>query len=335
MKKTTKIIVFIVSVTVFILIYNLKVARNFPSKIDLKHKNDFFGVTFSKKFCGELGLDWKEVYAASLKELQVKQIRIPIYWDDLEKTEGAYDFTDYDYLVSEGQKEGAKFIISMGRRVPRWPECHSPAWLNTKSAVAQQVATLKMVTAVTEHYKKNPSVVYWQVENEPFLGSFGVCPVFDENFFRMEVERVRNLDNRKIIVTGSGELGWWREEASIGDYFGTTMYRVVYNSWFGFLRYPVPAEVFYNLKAKILGVPKAKLMVIELQAEPWVPEGSMMYLTQKEIDKSMSVDQFKANLQGAINLDFSKTYLWGVEWWYWQKKYGNPEYWQIAAKLFD
>jgi hypothetical protein len=49
----------------------------------------------------------------------------------------------------------------------------------------------------------------------------------------------------------------------------------------------------------------------------------------------MSVEQFKANLQLAINLDFNRTYVWGAEWWYWQKKYGNPEYWRIAEGLFD
>jgi len=77
------------------------------------------------------------------------------------------------------------------------------------------------------------------------------------------------------------------------------------------------------------------MMVIELQTEPWVAKGNMVYLTEKEINKSMSVEQFKANLQYSINLDYNKTYLWGVEWWYWQKKYGNPEYWKIAELIFE
>lgn len=64
-------------------------------------------------------------------------------------------------------------------------------------------------------------------------------------------------------------------------------------------------------------------------------KGKMNYLTQKEIDRSMSVDQFKANLQYAINVNFKQTYVWGVEWWYWQKLYGNPEYWNIAKTLFN
>lgn len=334
MKKKYKIIFGLSLFLIIFVVYNLKIAKHFPREINLNHKQDFFGVTFSKKFCGELGLDWKEVYLAMLKELKVKEVRIPIYWDDLEKEEGVYDFSDFDYLISEGEKNGVRFIISIGRRVPRWPECHSPAWLNTKSEIAQRVATLKMIEKVVGHFKDQKSVAWWQVENEPFLGSFGVCPAFDEGFLRQEVDLVRQLDQRKIIITASGELGGWKKESEIGDYFGTTLYRVVYNSWFGFIRYPFSSQLFYNSKAKILGIPKEKMMVIELQAEPWVAKGNMIYLTEKEINKSMSVEQFKANLQSSINLDYNKTYLWGVEWWYWQKKYGNPEYWKIAELIF-
>jgi len=144
---------------------------------------------------------------------------------------------------------------------------------------------------------------------------------------------VHSLDSRQIIITGSGELSSWRQEAKIGDIFGTTMYRVVYNNWFGFIRYPIPS-IFYKIKASLAGLKPEQLMVLELQAEPWVPEGKMIYLNEKKLNKSMSVSQFRANLQYAINLNFKQTYVWGVEWWYWQKKYGNPEYWRIAENLF-
>lgn len=325
----------IVIIGLFIsLIYCLKIATHYPLDQDLEYRPGFFGVTFSTKFSDELGLDQKETYTAILDELKVKNIRIPVYWDELEKNEGVYDFTNYDYLINEGEKRNVKFIISIGRRVPRWPECHSPAWLNRKSDVEAQTLTLDMLKAVVNHYKDRSSIEYWQVENEPFLGTFGVCPPLDQNFLEREFELVRSLDSRKIIITASGELGNWKKEASIGDIFGSTLYRVVYNSWFGFIRYPLPTA-YYKIKAKIAGLIPERLMVLELQAEPWVPEGNMIYLTTNDINKSMSVDQFKANLQYSINLNFQRTYIWGVEWWYWQKKYGNPQYWQIAEKIFN
>ncbi len=313
--------------------YFLKLADYYPSRIDLEHRPDFFGVTFSTKFCDDLGLDWRETYGAVLDELKVKYIRIPVYWDEIEKEEGVYDFSKYDYLLDEGEKHEVKFIISVGRRVPRWPECHNPAWLNRKDEIATRVATLKTIRAIIERYRSYDSVEYWQVENEPFLSTFGVCPILDSEFLQQEVDLVRSLDSRQIIITGSGELEFWNRQAKIGDIFGSTLYRVVYNSWFGFIKYPLPTG-YYNLKAKLAGLSPERLMILELQAEPWVPRGKMMYQSEPETNKSMGIEQFKANLQYAINLNFRRAYIWGVEWWYFQKKYGNPEYWRIAEGLF-
>jgi hypothetical protein len=313
--------------------YFLKFADYYPLNSDLKHRPDFFGVTYSTKFCDELELDWQEVYTAILDELSVKYIRIPVYWDEIEKEEGVYDFSKYDYLIREGEKRDVKLILSIGRRVPRWPECHSPVWLNRKDDIEARVATLNTLRTIVKRYRSSKSVEYWQIENEPFLGTFGVCPPFDEGFLQQEFDLVKSLDSRQTIITGSGEMSWWRQESKIGDIFGSTLYRVVYNPWFGYIKYPTPSS-FYRLKARLAGIADDRLMVLELQTEPWVPQGKMIYLSTADINRTMSIGQFKANLQYAINLNFRRTYAWGVEWWYWQKKYGNPEYWRIAASLF-
>jgi hypothetical protein len=323
----------VVVLFLILLFWLFKIAEYRPINIDLRHRSNFFGVTFSTKFCDELNLDWREVYLVILDQLRVKYIRIPIYWDEIEKEEGVFDFTNYDYLIAEGEKRNVKFIISIGRRVPRWPECHSPAWLNKKTEAQARILTLKEIRTIVERYRGYRGVEYWQVENEPFLGTFGVCPPFDEDFLKQEFDLVHSLDSRKVIITGSGELSLWQEEAKIGDIFGSTLYRVVYNSWFGYVKYPMPLS-YYKLKAKLAGLTKDRLMVLELQAEPWVPKGEMIYLSESEINKTMSLTQFATNLQYSINLDYNRTYLWGVEWWYWQKKYGNSGYWDIATSLF-
>lgn len=319
--------------TLALVFYFLKFATYYSEPQPLKYRPGFFGITFSTEYTNSLGLDWQETYQAILNELQVKYIRIPVYWDEIEKTEGVYDFSKYDYLISEGEKHNVKFVLSLGRRTPRWPECHAPAWLNKKSQAQAEALTLDTIKTIVERYKSHSSVEYWQVENEPFLSTFGVCPPLDENFLKQEFALVHSLDSRPVIITGSGEMSSWRREARIGDIFGSTLYRVVYNSWFGYLHYPFPTW-FYQLKAKLAGLTPDRLMVMELQMEPWVPQGLITDLSQEEINKSMSVAQFKANLQYAINLNFRQTYLWGAEWWYWQKKYGDPQYWQIATQLF-
>ena len=332
-QKAVKIFILVIVVCVFLWVYFFKIAKNYPAGNYPKNRPGFFGVTFSKKFCAELGLDWKQVYLATLDDLQVKEIRLPIYWDDIEAEKGVYDFSDYDFMLQEGAKRHVKFIVNIGWRLPRWPECHAPAWNNKNTLEESRQSVLSMLQAVVEHYRYNPGVIYWQVENEPFLDAFGVCPPSDINFFKQEVSLVKKLDTRPVMVSSTGELSFWRQEAAIGDVFGTTVYRVVWGKWTGYIRYPLPAW-FYRLKADLVGLDESRRYVIELQAEPWVPQGSMIYLSKAEANKSMSFEQFKANLRFAEKIDFNKTYLWGVEWWYWQKQNGDDRFWNLAERLF-
>lgn len=319
---------------VVLTVYFLKIPNYYPRKIELKTEKDYFGVTFSTKYCDDLGLDYKEVYEAILDDLEVKKIRIPVYWDEIELIEGSFDFSKYDYLFDEGEKRGVDFVVSLGHRVPRWPECHAPSWFLEKNENDRELAILNLTKAVSDHFKNRESVEFWQVENEPFLSTFGVCPPLNEDLLKRQFDLLREIDDRKIIITSSGELRFWNKEASIGDIFGSTLYRVVHNSWFGFVRYPLPTS-FYKNKARLAKLDRERLMVMELQLEPWVPDGPISKLSQKEIDKSMSIDQFKANFQYAINLDFKRVYTWGVEWWYFQKKFANPDYWMIAKDIFS
>ena len=39
----------------------------------------------------------------------------------------------------------------------------------------------------------------------------------------------------------------------------------------------------------------------------------------EEKNKSLNLEQMKANLQFSINTDFKQAYLWGAEWWYYEK----------------
>lgn len=327
-------LIFLVIIIVVFLAWYSKLAKHYPSRYNLAAKTDYWGVTYSGKFAADLGLDWKETYGAILDDLQAKNIRLPIYWDEIEKVQGEWDYGDYDYMLAEGAKRDVKFIVNIGWRLPRWPECHAPVWLKNSSTAEVKSRTMAMLQVVVERYRDNKNIVAWQVENEPLLDSFGECPPGDKKFLEQEVALVKKLDNtRPVIVTGSGELSNWKEENKIGDIFGTTMYRVVWSKWVGYFRYPWPA-LYYKFKADQAGVNRNTAIISELQAEPWVPQGSLVDMPLAESRKSFDIDQFKANLQFAINVDFKQAYLWGVEWWYWEKVQGRSEYWDLAREIF-
>lgn len=335
----TKITIRIISIILVILflyysVWFLKFAKHHPRNIDLVAKEDYWGITFSKRFAGELGLDWKETYIKILDELNVKQIRIPIYWDDVENQKGIYDFSDYDYIFDEGAKRNVKFIANVGYRLPRWPECHAPKFTKFQKDVDNKLSLINYIETSVKRYRSRNEIILWQVENEPLLDSFGICPDGDENFLKQEVSLVKKLDDRPIIISASGELGTWKKEGEIGDIFGTTMYRVVWNPVFGYFRYPTPAW-FYKIKGSFAGMTKDKMIISELQTEPWVPKGTLSDISFDEAAKSFDMTQFRANLQYAIDSDLNKAYLWGVEWWYFEYKNGNTEYWNLAKTLFN
>lgn len=280
-----------------------------------------------------MGLNWQEVYLAILDDLRVPFLRLGSEWDKIEPTRGVYNFEELDWEIQEAEKRGVEVLLVIGERQPRWPECHTPSWLADSPRAEVQDETLEMVKTVVQRYQNSKAVKMWQIENEPLFNLFGSCPRGDKNFLRTEIALVKSLDNRPILITDSGELSTWRKTAHIGDYFGTTLYRVVYNPYFGYFYHFWPPS-FYRLKAKLVGLPQNKVIISELQVEPWVKSGSIPNTPIAEQKKIMSPERIEKHLDFARQTGFSEAYLWGVEWWYWLKKQGDDSAWQIGKEIW-
>ncbi|MFY9462255.1 MAG: beta-galactosidase [Candidatus Sungiibacteriota bacterium] len=294
-----------------------------------------YGVTFSLPYTRDtLGLDWQKAYLAILDDLKVRYIRIPAYWVELEKEKGKYDFGDLDFMVREAEKREAQVILAVGEKLPRWPECHIPAWAEQESREDRHRALLNLIDKIVERYRGASHIRYWQVENEPFL-PFGGCKDYDKYFVDAEISRVKSLDSRPIVVTDSGELSVWAQAYKRADVFGTTLYRTIWNKYIGIFTYPLRPG-YFRMKQRLmeLSYGKKPLIVVELQAEPWLlvrpPDVSLE--TQLRL---MNVEKFKQYLDYERQTAIPEVYLWGAEWWYWLKeKHNKPEMWDEAKKLF-
>ena len=299
-----------------------------------KREDVVYGVTFSKPFAEHLGLDWKETYLALLDDAGVKRLRLASYWTEIESERGDYLFEDLDWQIEEAEKREVKIILSLGQKQPRWPECHIPEWAEELNKYERQDELIKVITKVVERYRHKESIVAWQVENEPFL-PFGECPELDKNFLDREISLVRSLDSRPVIISDSGELGTWYSAAKRADILGTTLYRIVWNGHLGYVHYPI-ASVIYRIKAAIImyitGV--EKIIIVELQAEPWGPK-MIIDTPLEEQYRSMSLEQFRENIEYVKKIEFSEAYLWGGEWWYWLKTVKvDDRIWEEARKVF-
>lgn len=299
-----------------------------PAKIRL-------GVTFSPKHAVYLNLDWQSVYVGLLDDLKVRNLRIPTYWNFLESEPFQYNWSQTDFMLDEAAKRGAGVILVLGQRQPRWPECYVPDWVNNLKPKERREKLLEFIEQTAKRYKNHPAVWAWQVENEPFL-SFGEnCEVADKEFLAKEVELVRNLSNKKVILTDSGELGFWALPMRMSDVFGTTLYREVYDNNLGYITYPA-TPFLYKLKSKALrglfAPNNQKTIIVELQAEPWLRGGE--FTSAQEQARQFSTEDFKNYLTFASKTGFDEIYLWGVEWWYFMDQNGHPEYLNFAKTLF-
>lgn len=295
------------------------------------------GVTFSPRYAKSLGLDPLTTFSAILTELKTKNIRLPVYWSDIEPSPGQFDFQAYDQLVDLAGSRDAKLVLAIGYKLPRWPECFAPSWTNNFSDGEFESSLLVQVKAVTEHFKSRKQITAWQIENEP-LYNFGDCKKYSLNFLEKEISLVRSLDNRPIFLSESGELGSWVNGLRLADAMGISLYRYAWDPFLGFHTYPLP-PLFYPAKlaiVKLLGhLPENhEVFISELQAEPWPAGSSIPNTPITEQVRLFSLKNFQDNLNFAKLTGFKAAYLWGVEWWYYLRQRGQPQYWDFAKVLF-
>jgi hypothetical protein len=325
-----------------LIIYSLLIASLVTVAIFLLAQKDkpeeiVYGMSFNTMYARELGLDWKETYDAILDDLGVRNLRLAAHWPMVEPGEGAYNFSELDYQIERAEAVGAEVIFAVGRRLPRWPECHVPNWARQLSVEERQTAQLEYMELVIERYKGNPSITLWQVENEPFLEVFAFehCGELDKKFLDKEISLVRELDpTRPILITDSGNLGLWTGAYSRGDVFGTSVYVHFWNPELGQFRTVLPAWA-YRVKDNLMSIMYGEKpsYLIELSAEPWLLEPIAEVPLEVQFTR-MNLEMFEDIIEYAEDTRFTKQYLWGAEWWYWLYLQDHPEMWERGKELY-
>ena len=300
--------------------------------------NITYGMSFNVMYARELGLDWQETYNAILNDLGVRHLRLAAHWPMIEPQSGVYNFAEMDYQIKLAEEAGAEVILAVGRRLPRWPECHIPDWVSTLSATERDAKQIAYMTAVIDRYKSSPAVKYWQVENEPFLEVFAFehCGELNTDFLDRELALVKELDpTRQVLVTDSGNLGTWYGAYKRGDIFGTSVYVYFWNPELGQFKTILPPSVYRvkeNFLALIYG--DKPTFLIELSAEPWLVAPLATVPIETQFSR-MDVEKFKDILAYAKETRYENQYLWGAEWWYWLKKQNHNDMWEYGKQLYD
>ncbi len=293
-----------------------------------------YGASFSYLYAESLGLDWQEVYIELLDDLEIKKFRIPMYWSTIEFTDDEYDFSTIDWIMDEAESRNADVTLVVGQKVPRWPECFLPDWVENQSDEDREDALLDYISVSVNRYKNHPALERWQIENEAFF-PFGECPSPSATLLNNEIQLVRDLDSsHQIQITTSGEQSFWLPLAVKADVLGVSLYRIVWHEQVGYFSFPL-SPFFYKLQAMVSRIFAENVIISELQVEPW---NIHKFIEEDDEGVVFGYEAFDANnLQE--NIEFAKKtgvdeiYFWGVEWWFYLRENGESGLWD-ASKIY-
>jgi Beta-galactosidase len=315
----------------------------------------YLGTTFSPLQCYYMGLDFRQAFNA-IATLGLDRIRLGAYWNVIEQQPGVYDFSELDWLLEQCAAHQIEVALSLGMKVPRWPEFHFPQWvsdradtgagdrpLDQRSPVVAELA-LNFVDRVVEHCKTAPAVKYWQIENEPFTqlaiaGGRWLSPEFVQR--EIELVRSRKLLPQKILLTNAIHLPTpklvedapaFQASLRLADAVGINVYTKVPTGNPG--QYLEPTPQFWQTLQDWQGALRSadrEAWIAEAQAEPW--EAQQLVAMQKLNYPSASPLRLRKLTHQLRDVGYGTILLWGCEYWYWQKQQKQHLWWWQVKQL--
>lgn len=278
------------------------------------------GFTFSIKYCEELGLDWREALLRILRFTNWEYVRLPVYWDRVEATEGVLDFSMIHEQIGMIREHDIKIIPVVGYRNPRFPEVHRPDWLKELSKKEFSDRLFEYVKSVHEELASYQSIFAWQIENEPFEYGYGMKEFDVRDTYQEEVSILRKLEDRPIVVT-YGYKPWRKtfpeelQEDIVGlDVYSKIGVKVLGQPWYpDMFRVPFMSK---RLKREINFIRKLgkSVWVTELQAEPWDVIDDALF-DSLQWKKTITPNRLRRNLEFISSSEIDTAFIWGVEWW--------------------
>lgn len=274
-------------------------------------------------------LDLKPV--ESLKAIctwPIKMIRLGAYWDEIEKEPGEYDFSKLIQQLEICQQTDKKVVLSLGIKAPRWPEFYFPDHVEPDINLPTTQAKARQFIQVTiQTIRSFNNISHWQIENEPLDPSGPHQQTIPLSFLQSEVDLVRQLDSRPIIINLWGNdlstRGNLDQAAALADIVGIDLYyKQFMMNVLGKNIYAGPRDSANHL-SEILTNSSKPAWIMELQAEPWEKDGAGY---KKSNPGSFNVSQLQKNWQAAQKLPVEAVFFWGVEYWLWQQQQGNNQF---------
>ncbi len=165
-----------------------------------------YGFSFARRQCEWLGLDWKECFT-KLNSNLFPIVRLSIYWNEIEKEEGIYDFSLIKKEIELATELNKEIIVTVGMKAQRWPEFFIPVFLKEQIDFRGDVSkneklkakTLDFLNASLDELNGYKNIKYWQIENEPLDPQWPEGAFIGKDFLKEEIG-IFHDDSRKLML---------------------------------------------------------------------------------------------------------------------------------------
>ncbi|MBA4179848.1 MAG: hypothetical protein C0506_04595 [Anaerolinea sp.] len=297
-----------------------------------------------------------ETLGTLLRGLGAKHVRLSVEWDQVEPRPGEFDFRLIDALLAEAGRSGATALVSVGAKAQRHPEFFIPEWalagtdLSANAVVDEdpllRSRILAMIGAVVAHVAASPAIDSWSADNEPYIPSERADGWrLSREFARLERETILANDPRRRPVSINHAQHFvtdrrWRDALEDADILAASFYpfrnvRILGRTYviaipeIGFM---APNYAHQARSARAQGKP---FWLTEMQAEPWV-DSDIRLVGPASPSPNLTPDNFRKAMDYARRTGAERVYLWGSEWWLFQKeRYNDPTWWDLARETIS
>jgi len=283
--------------------------------------------------------------------LGATHVRISVEWSQVEPREGVYDFRLLDALLARAQQDGTKVLLTVGVKGQRHPEFYIPDWVLARANLPSGAVisddpylreqALRMVAAVVEHVAGSSAVDSWEADNEPYQPSWRAQEwTLGRDFVREEVRAIHDHDPRgRRVIVNHGQVfvtdRHWKEALADGDGLGVSLYPFRDYEILGrTFVFPIselgPITPNYAAQARAALASGRPFYITEMQAEPFL-NADLRLVSPANPALNLTPSYFRRNVGYARRSGASRVYLWGAEWWLFEREhYGDSTWWDLG-----